>query len=119
VLVVRPRKKAITLVECKDLAARRDPHEQNSELIELLGPSDTPTILDRHAARVAWAQANVPAILEWLGLERSSGWRVRGMIVTDDDLVTRYTAQSDLSIPVIALHDLQRDDFDETRVADR
>jgi hypothetical protein len=119
VLVVRPRKKAITLVECKDLAARRDPHEQNCELIELLGPSDTPTILDRHAARIAWARDNVPAILEWLGLERSGGWRVRGVIVTDDDLVTRYTAESDLSIPLIALHDLQRDDFDETRVDER
>lgn len=119
VLVVRPRKKTITLVECKDLAARRDPHEQNCEITELLGPSDTPTILDRHAARIEWARDNVPAILEWLGLAHSGGWRVRGMIVTDDDLVTRYTANSDLSIPLIALHDVQRNDFDETRVGER
>ena len=114
VLVVRPRKKAITLVECKDLAARRDPHEQHCELVELLGPATTPTIVERHAARVAWAREHVPAILEWLGLKPSTAWRVRGLVVTDDDLVSRYTASSPLAI--IAAHEIVRAEFDETRI---
>lgn len=117
VLVLRPKKKTLTLVECKDLAARRDPHEQYSELLELVGPSSKPTIVERHRARIAWAHQHVSALLTSLGVVPSGGWQVRGLIVTDEDLLSRYTASSPL--PIITAREIADSDFDETRVAAR
>jgi len=96
VLAADTRKRRLLLLECKDLAVARTPHEMANELEALFVGEDS--ALAKHGRRVAWFETNLSAVLDWLGVEDRGRWRVEGLIVVDQELFTPFVQESPMSV---------------------
>lgn len=96
VLVAQPTKRRLLVVECKDLAVGRAPHELRNELSNLFeGQAGKASAIERHEHRVEWAREHLAEILRWLGLDATGRrWRVDSLVVVDRELITPYLMQS-------------------------
>ena len=66
-----------------------------------------PAAVDRHLERIAWLRKTIRLILGYFGLPLSSAkrWRVKLLIVVDQELMSPYIAGS--SVPVWSFRELR------------
>jgi hypothetical protein len=104
VLVANTRKRRLWLLECKDLSRAVTPWKLRQEILNLVGSDEDPTgsIVARHLARIEWARRNQPALLECLGIQDRRTWKVVGLIVTDQELLSPLLRTSKIGIVPIA-----------------
>jgi hypothetical protein len=107
VLVVDTKKRRLKLVECKDLALARTPHEMSFEIENLF--RGNPPIVERHQRRVGWAKNHLTYIFEWLGLDvdHVGKWKFEPLIVVNIELMTPHLRKS--PIRVISIAELERE----------
>jgi len=111
VLVIDPRNFSIKVIECKDFALARVPHEMKNELDELfLGRNKKnkreKSAVEHHQERVDWIRNHLPEVLSEFGLDFDATWAVEAMIVTDYELATPHLWSS--PIPVVSLSELSK-----------
>jgi hypothetical protein len=109
VLVINSKKRLMEVVECKDLALARTPHEMRNELENLFEGGRHRSIVERHQRRTEWVRRHLKEILSWLkiGSEFSERWKVRPLIVVDIELITPYLRKS--KINVISFIELEKE----------
>ncbi|MCW2165030.1 hypothetical protein B0I12_002185 [Microbacterium hydrothermale] len=120
VLAVCPDARAILAVEAKDFEIARTPGEINRELQKLFaGSRKKKATVVLHSARTDWLKPRVAETLVSMGIDADpAGWRVRGLIVTSDPLLTPLMEES--PVPVVAFDDLTLQSLDlRTPVAGR
>ena len=89
VLAAHSRKRRLFVLECKDLAMARTPHELALELDSLfVGIGGKISIVSRLAMKTKWVESHLMDILRWMGLPVIGKWRCQPMVVTDRELVT-------------------------------
>jgi hypothetical protein len=100
VLVADPATRRIVCVETKRLARSLAPHQLSRELKRLFGGGPELSAVDKHRRRVRWIRRNVGPVLEELQLPPSQPrrWRVQGLVVTDDDVLSRYLKNSPMPV---------------------
>ncbi|MDQ1640605.1 MAG: hypothetical protein QOF62_3944 [Pyrinomonadaceae bacterium] len=109
VLVVDCKKKQLSVVECKDLAQARTPHEMSSEITNLFrGTQDKKPIVQLHQRRTEWVRGHLTELLLWLDIKVTKGWKVAPLIVVDRELFTPYLENT--PVPIVAIEKL-RDEF--------
>ena len=111
VLAAEPEKHRLMIIECKNFALARAPHEMNNELEELFkgkkkknGKGKEKSAVEHHQERVDWIRKHLKEVLTWLGLETTAEWEVKPLIVTDYELATPHLWAS--PIPVVSLLEL-------------
>jgi hypothetical protein len=91
-------------LECKDLSGAMTAAEivrEMSEHFRVVGS----TSMTKHAERVTWLEARVPAALELLGLGGAAEeWSVRGLFVTSRPVHAPYI--DDVEFPIVPLKGL-------------
>jgi hypothetical protein len=111
VLAIDPRNFSIKVIECKDFALARAPHEMKNELDELFLGRDKKnrrekSAVEHHQERVEWIRSHLSEVLSEFGLDPNATWAVEAMIVTDYELATPHLWSS--PIPVVSLSELSR-----------
>ena len=108
VLVANPARRRLGILECKDFAMARMPHEIDFELKKLFeGKHGEKTMIEK---RADWARGHVGDLLNWLGLGEAknvSRWHVEPLIVVSQELLSPHLRRS--SIPVVSLQKLIRE----------
>ena len=91
-------------IECKDLSGAMTAAEIAREMSEHFRAIGS-TSMTKHAERVAWLEARIPAALELLGLTGAAEeWSVRGLFVTGRPVHAPYI--EDVSLPIVPLNEL-------------
>jgi len=91
-------------LECKDLSGAMTAAEIAREMSEHFRAIGS-TSMRKHAERVAWLEARVPAALELLGLTGAAEeWSVRGLFVTGRPVHAPYI--EDVAFPIVPLNQL-------------
>ncbi len=100
VLVIDPKKRLVEVVECKDLALARTPHEMRNELENLFEGGRHRSIVERHHRRTEWVHNHLKEILLWLKIksESSERWKVKALIVVNIELITPYLRKSKINV---------------------
>lgn len=107
VLVADPKRRHLMPIECKDLALARTPYEMSSEITNLFrGTPVKKSIVDLHQRRVQWIREHLPDVLAWIGINDSRRWKLRPLIVVDQELFTPYLQSS--PIPIMSIETLKR-----------
>jgi hypothetical protein len=111
VLVIDPTNFSIKVIECKDFALARAPHEMKNELDELFLGRDKKSrreksAVEHHQERVEWIRSHLSEVLSEFGLDPNATWAVEAMIVTDYELATPHLWSS--PIPVVSLSELSK-----------
>lgn len=111
VLVIDSRNHSIRVIECKDFALARVPHEMKNELDALFLGRDKKnkrekSAVEHHQERVKWVHEHLPEILSEFKLDSNVTWAVEPMIVTDYELATPHLQSS--PIPVVSLSELSK-----------
>lgn len=90
-------------LECKDLSGAMTAAEIAREMSEHFRAIGS-TSMTKHAERVAWLEARVPAALNLLGLTGAEDWSVRGLFVTGRPVHAPYI--EDVAFPIVSLNQL-------------
>lgn len=113
VFVADSHRKRLIIIECKNFALARAPHEMAKELEELFtgrekknGKGREKSAVEHHQERVDWIKNHLEKVLIWLGLEPTIDWKVEPLIVTDYELATPHLWPS--AIPVVSLVELSK-----------
>lgn len=108
VLIAQPKKRRLLVVECKDIAVGRAPHELQSELAKLFqGEAGKPSAIERHQRRTEWVRQNLSSVLSWLGLNpEGKRWKVNSLVVVDHELMTPYLNRA--IVPVLPYAELEK-----------
>lgn len=109
VLSADTESRTLLAVEAKDFEISRTPVEIAQELEKLFvgSPKKKPTVT-LHSERIVWLEHHIDDAMAQLGVaDDPSKWRVTGLIVTSDPLVTPLMHQSPL--PVVPFDDLTGD----------
>lgn len=102
VLAADPKRKVLHVREAKDLEGARTPAELSNELKSNFSvDGEKRSAADRHLERIAWAEDHLDQILEDLGLDPDSGWRVSGGFVVDIEVLSPYVTECPLPITPI------------------
>ena len=95
------------IIECKNFALARAPHEMANELAELLkGNGKEKSAVQHHQERFDWVCYHIQEVLTWLGLDPTTDWKIEPLIVTDYELATPHLWPS--PIPVVSLVELSK-----------
>jgi hypothetical protein len=107
VVVINSKKRRILVVECKDFALARNPHEVASEMEALFrGNEKKDAAVVKIAKRGQWLSRRVAQLLEDQQLPSTNGkWRVEPLVVVSEESLTPHLAKS--PVPVVALRTLQ------------
>lgn len=107
VLVADPGTRKLVCVETKRLGRSVAPHQLARELERMFGGGSRLSAMDKHQRRVRWIRRNVGPVLEELRLSSSQSqrWRVLGLVVTDDDVLTRYLKKGPM--PVRSIREIE------------
>lgn len=100
VLAAHPETKSIVAVEAKDFEIARTPAELKYEIEKLFVGKDKkkPTV-DLHSRRIEWLRQHLHAVVASLGIEGGAdGWRVSGVIVTSEPLVTPLATSTAMQV---------------------
>lgn len=113
VLVAAPEKHTLMVIECKNFAIARAPHQMSKELEDLFtgrtkknGKGREKSAVEHHQERVDWIRKHLKEVLTYLGLEPTDDWKVEPLIVTDYELATPHLWSS--PIPVVSLVELSK-----------
>ena len=111
VLVADPTNLCIKVIECKNFALARAPHEMKNELDQLfLGRQKRKgrekSAVEHHQERVDWVRDHLHDVVRWLELDSSTDWSVEPLIVTDYELATPHIYSS--PIPVVSFVELSK-----------
>ena len=114
VLAVDTDTRSIIAVEAKDFEVARTPAEIANELEKLFsGRKEKKPTIELHGRRIDWLRQHIDEAILSLKLEGDpADWRVVGVIVTSDPLITPLVRSS--PIPVIPLEDLTLDSLNLT-----
>lgn len=104
VLAADARRKILWAVEVKDFEVARTPAELKNEVQKLTDGEQSAAA--RHAERLAWLHRHLAPAIEWLKLDASRRWKVRGLIVVSRDLLGPHLHDR-LDIPVVSYRDLR------------
>lgn len=106
VLAIYADARAILAVEAKDFEIARTPGEINRELEKLFaGSGKKKATVVLHSARTEWLKLHVVDTLASMGIDADAGdWRVHGLIVTSDPLLTPLMEET--AVPVVPFDDL-------------
>ncbi|HII07744.1 MAG TPA: hypothetical protein HA349_10655 [Methanotrichaceae archaeon] len=110
ILVVNTKKRRLKIVECKDLALARTPHEMSIEIKNLFeGSRSKRPIVERHQRRVDWIRKNLKDVLARLDLELDhvGKWKIELLIIVNIELMTPHIRKS--PIRVLSLAELERE----------
>lgn len=108
VMAGNPRRRKLLLIECKDLALARTPHELASELGSLFwGQKGKPSLIARHQKRADWVKAKTDRVLRLLGLESKGRWEVEAIVVVDQESFSSRIYQSPM--PVMSLREFREE----------
>ena len=106
VLAAHVDTKSIVAVEAKDFEIARTPAELKYEIEKLFTGKDKkkPTV-DLHSRRIEWLRQHIHAVVASFGIEGGAdGWRVSGVIVTSEPLVTPLASST--AVQVLPFDDL-------------
>ena len=104
VVLISLKKKAIFVVECKDLEIARNPHEMATELSELFNDKENKkSIVTKHTARILWIKENVSLVLRNYGISGKGKWKVEGAIIVKSEMITPHFYKS--KIPIFTLRE--------------
>ncbi len=106
VLVADTRCRKLFVLECKDLAFARTPHEFALELDALfVGIHGKMPIVKRLQLKEEWIKKYLPEILRWMGVNESHNWSTQAAVIVDRQMVAPRLHQS--PIPVLTLGQLK------------
>ena len=105
ILGVHEPSKTIVAIEAKDFEVARTPSELANEVGKLFGgKSKKKSTVEKHERRLEWLREHLDKVVAEFGIDDSLGWKVRGFIVTSEQLVTPMMRSS--SLPVLTINDL-------------
>ena len=105
ILGVHEPSKTIVAIEAKDFEVSRTPSELANEVGKLFGgKSKKKSTVEKHERRLEWLREHLDKVVAEFGIDDSLGWKVRGFIVTSEQLVTPMMRSS--SLPVLTINDL-------------
>ena len=97
--------KTIVAIEAKDFEVSRTPAELANEIEKLFsGRGKKKSTVEKHERRLEWLREHLDKVVAEFGIDDSLGWKVRGFIVTSEQLVTPMMRSS--SLPVFTINDL-------------
>lgn len=100
VLVIDPRRRRVRAYECKDLSLARVPSEIANELAELA--KGDRSIVSKHGKRVAWLRKHLDLVLDHESLPNRGKWNVEGVIIVDEELISRFLVRLPMKVVTIA-----------------
>ena len=114
VLAIHAASRSILAVEAKDFEIARTPVEIANELVKLFsGKKGKKSTIELHSKRVDWLRQHLDEVVLSLGGNSGTApWRVIGVVVTSDPLITPLVSSS--TLPVIPFDDLALDALDLT-----
>jgi hypothetical protein len=99
VLVIDRHCWQIFVIECKDLAIARTPHELKAELDYVFKGSKTKkSTIDKHRARVNWVQDNLASILGAFNLAFTGHWKVEPLLIFDEAIFSCHIYPSPMKV---------------------
>ena len=105
ILGVHEPSKTIVAIEAKDFEVSRTPAELANEIEKLFsGRGKKKSTVEKHERRLEWLREHLDKVVAEFGIDDSLGWKVRGFIVTSEQLVTPMMRSS--SLPVLTINDL-------------
>ena len=105
ILGVHEPSKTIVAIEAKDFEVARTPTELDNEVKKLFsGMSKKKSTVEKHERRLEWLREHLDKVVAEFDIDDSLGWKVRGFIVTSEQLVTPMMWSS--SLPVLTINDL-------------
>jgi len=109
VLAAHPETRSIIAVEAKDFEIARTPAEIANELEKLFsGKPNKKSTIELHSRRIEWLREHLAEAIDHMRLDGAlASWRVHGVIITSDPLITPLVHSS--SIAVVAFEDVDLD----------
>lgn len=99
VLVIEPRKKNVLVLECKDLAIARNPHEMANEIESLFkGKGDNKSTVEKHLNRVNWLRKNRDLLFEAYNLKPRGNWQFYTYLIVDEEMFTPHLESSKIEV---------------------
>lgn len=108
ILAVHSKSRSIVAVEAKDFEVARTPAEISNEVEKLFsGNKHKKSTVELHSRRVLWLKQHLETVIASLELVgAASAWRVVGVIVTSDPLITPLVRSSPIAVVPFADLDL-------------
>jgi hypothetical protein len=105
VLAADRERRALYVVECKDLAGARTPAELSNDLRSTFGVGGShPSAMEKHLRRISWVEDHLEPVLEWIGIQDRKSWHVEGLFVVDVLVLAPFVIQCPL--PVLSVSEL-------------
>lgn len=99
VLVVDTRNKTVALIECKNYEAARTSFEMGQELEKLFkGKKKDKSDIEKLKARQEFVQQHISELCEWLKLKPAKRYKVKSLVVSDQELFTPYVYDSPIEV---------------------
>lgn len=99
VMVIDRHCQQILVIECKDLAIARTPHELKAELDYVFKGSKTEkSTIEKHRARVNWVQDNLASILGTFNLAFTEHWKVEPLLIFDEAIFSSHIYPSPMKV---------------------
>lgn len=91
VLVIDKHCQRIFVIECKDLAIARTPHELKTELDYVFKGSMTKkSTIEKHKLRATWVQDNLASVLGAFNIASTQHWKVEPLLVFDEAIFSSH-----------------------------
>lgn len=111
VLIIDPKRKKISSLECKAMAPSRNIREMVEESGKLFGGPEKKGWIDKHMERDAWLRSNLHQLSEKFGIDVSD-YEVQSFFVTEEDMLTPYLREMDLPLPFLSSYAIQKKGYD-------
>ena len=99
VLVIDQHCHQIFVIECKDLAIARTPHELKTELDYIfMGSTTDKSAIDRHKLRVTWVQDNLASVLSAFNVAFADNWKVEPLLIFDEATFSSHIYHSPIRV---------------------
>jgi len=99
VLVIDKNCQRIFVIECKDLAIARTPHELKAELDYVFkGSTKEKSTIEKHNLRVTWVQDNLASILNTFDVVLTGHWKVEPLLVFDEAIFSSHIYRSPIRV---------------------
>lgn len=99
VLVIDQNCQLVFVIECKDLAIARTPHELKAELDYVFkGSMKEKSTVEKHHLRVTWVKDNLAAILNSFNVAHTGHWRVESLLVFDEAIFSSHIYGSPIRV---------------------
>ena len=101
VLVIDPAARRVRLIEAKDVGIARTPVEMGQQLESIfVSRGGKPASAEKHRERTEWIRGHLEELLQEhkIDVDDLSKWTVEPLLVTDDELMTPFLAQSPVPV---------------------